>query len=184
MKKLIASGTLVVLLASASAALAAGWDPEKQKDALTAAEKTVAAFKADNAKMQLYFDKAYGYVVFPTIGKAAFVFGGSHGKGIAYEQGKFIGNASLSKASFGLQAGAESYSLIIFFENKALMDKFKKGKFGFAADASVTAIDTGAQATAVFKNGVAAFTHNKGGLMAAAAIGGQNFTFTPGPAQK
>jgi len=184
MKKLIASGTFVALVFSASAALSAGWDPEKQKDDLAAAEKTVAAFKADNPKMQVYFDKAYGYVVFPTIGKAAFVFGGSHGKGTAFEQGKFIGNASLSKASIGLQAGAESYSLIVFFENKALMDTFKSGKFGFDSGASVTAINTGAQATAVFNKGVAVFTHNKGGLMASASIGGQKFEFTPVPAQK
>ena len=49
----------------------------------------------------------------------------------------------------------------------------------------MTAIDTGAQATAVWNKGVAVFTHNKGGLMASAAIGGQKFVFTPaGSAQK
>jgi len=184
MKKLLASGTLVVLLASASAALAAGWDPEEEKKEMEAVTKTVAAFKADSPKMQVYFDKAFGYVVFPTIGNAAFVFGGSHGKGKAFAQGKLIGDASLSKASVGLQAGAESYSMIVFFANKETMAKFKAGEFGFAAGASVTVIDTGAQATAVFKDNIAVFTHNKGGLMAAAAIGGQKFEFTPTPAPK
>jgi len=179
MKKLLVSGTLLVLLASASAALAAGWDPEEEKKEMEAVAKTVDAFKADSPRMQVYFDKAYGYVVFPTIGNAAFVFGGSHGKGKAFVQGKLVGDASLSKASIGLQAGAESYSMIIFFAKKETMAKLKSGKFGFAAGASVTVIDTGAQATAVWKDDVAVFTHNKGGLMAAAAIGGQKFEFTP-----
>jgi lipid-binding SYLF domain-containing protein len=69
--------------------------------------------------------------------------------------------------------------MIIFFEKKETLDALKAGKFGFAADASVTAIDKGSQATAVWNGGIAVFTHNKGGLMASAAIGGQKFEFTP-----
>ena len=185
MKKLIASGALIGLLCSVSAVVTADWDPETEKKEMQAVDETVKAFKADHPAMQVYFEKAWGYVVFPTIGKAAFVFGGSHGKGKAFEQGKLVGNASLSKASIGLQAGAESYSMIVFFENKATMATFKANKFGFDAGASVTAIDKGAQAQAVWNKGVAVFTHNKGGLMAAASIGGQKFEFKPiEPAKK
>jgi len=183
MKKLIASGAFVALLASAFV-VSADWDPEKEKKEMQAVDETVKAFKADHPKMQVYFEKAAGYVVFPTIGKAAFVFGGSHGKGKVFEQGKLIGDASLSKASIGLQAGAESYSMIVFFENKETMATFKANKFGFDAGASVTAISTGAQAQAVWNKGVAVFTHNKGGLMASASIGGQKFEYKPIEAAK
>ena len=183
MKRLIASGAFAALLASAFV-VSADWDPEKESKEMAAVDQTVKAFKADNPKMQIYFDKAAGYAVFPTIGKAAFVFGGSHGKGKVFEQGKLAGNASLSKASFGLQAGAESYSMIVFFEKKETLDTLKAGKFGFAAGASVTALDKGGQAQAVWDKGVAVFTHNKGGLMASAAIGGQKFEFTPTEAPK
>lgn len=179
MKKLLVSGTLAALLCSATAVVSADWDPEKDAKEMAAVDQTVKAFKADNPAMQIYFDKAYGYAVFPTIGKAAFVFGGSHGKGKVLEQAKLVGNVSLSKASIGLQAGAESYSMIVFFEKKETLDTLKAGKFGFAAGASVTALDKGSQATAVWNSGVAVFTHNKGGLMASAAIGGQKFDFTP-----
>ena len=178
MKKFIASSALVALL-SVPSVVSADWDPEKERKEMQAVDDTVKAFKADHPNMPIYFDKAWGYVVFPTIGKAAFVFGGSHGKGKAFEQGKLVGNASLSKASIGLQAGAESYSMIVFFENKATMATFKSNKFGFDAGASVTAVDKGAQAQAVWNKGVAVFTHNKGGLMAAASIGGQKFEFKP-----
>jgi lipid-binding SYLF domain-containing protein len=184
MKTLIASAAFVALLCSASAVVSADWDPEKEKKEMAAVDQTVKAFKADHPKMQVYFEKAYGYVVLPTIGKAAFVFGGSHGKGKVFEQGKLVGDASLSKASIGLQAGAESYSMIVFFADKETMATFKANKFAFDAGASVTAITTGAQAQAVWSKGVAVFTHNKGGLMASASIGGQSFEFTPTEAPK
>ena len=34
-----------------------------------------------------FFDNAYGYVVFPTIGKGGFGIGGSHGSGRVYAKG-------------------------------------------------------------------------------------------------
>jgi lipid-binding SYLF domain-containing protein len=185
MKKLIVSGTLVALVAASSAALSAGWDPEKDSKEMAAATETVKAFKADHPNMQIYFDKAYGYAVFSTIGSAAFVFGGSHGKGKVFEQGKLIGDASLSKASIGLQAGGETYSMLIFFQDKATLEKFKTNKVSLAAGASVTAMDKGKSATMAWSDGIAVFTRNKGGLMAAAAVGGQQFEFTPtGSAKK
>jgi lipid-binding SYLF domain-containing protein len=184
MKKLIVFSALVALACSASAVVSADWDPEKESKEMASVDQTVKAFKADHPNMKVYFEKAWGYVVFPTIGKAAFVFGGSHGKGKVFEQGRLVGDASLSKASFGLQAGAESYSMIVFFENKETLATFKSNKFGFDAGASVTALDKGSQAQAVWSKGVAVFTHNKGGLMASASIGGQKFEFTPTEAAK
>ena len=35
------------------------------------------------------FSSAYGYALFPTIGKAGFLVGGAYGKGRVYKQGKF-----------------------------------------------------------------------------------------------
>jgi lipid-binding SYLF domain-containing protein len=185
MKKLILSGTVVALVAFASVALSAGWDPEKDAKEMAAATETVKTFKADHPNMQIYFDKAYGYAVFPTIGSAALVFGGSHGKGKVFEQGKLIGDASLSKASIGLQAGGESYSMLIFFQDKETLTKFKSNKVSLAAGASVTAMDKGKSATMAWSDGIAVFTRNKGGLMASAAVGGQQFEFMPtGSAKK
>jgi lipid-binding SYLF domain-containing protein len=184
MKKLIASRIILALLASASLALSAGWDPEKDKNEMAAVAETVKAFKADHPHMQIYFDKAYGYAVFPTIGKAAFVFGASHGKGKVFEQGKLIGDSSLSKETIGFQAGAEAFSMILFFEDQDTLTKFKSGKVSLAAGASVTALDKSKSATMAWNDGLAVFTRNKGGLMAAAAVGGQEFKFTPTGSKK
>ncbi|MDH3869221.1 MAG: hypothetical protein OET08_07600, partial [Desulfuromonadales bacterium] len=42
----------------------------------------------EEAGISNMFNSAYGYALFPTIGKAGFLVGGAYGKGRVYEQGK------------------------------------------------------------------------------------------------
>jgi hypothetical protein len=65
-----------------------------------------------------FFDKAFGYAVFPTIGKAGVGLGGAFGKGQAYEKGQVIGDTSMTQVTAGWQLGGEAFSQIIFFEDK------------------------------------------------------------------
>lgn len=160
---------------------------------------TIDVFKKSEA-VQPFFQNAYGYAVFPTIGKAGFGIGGSYGTGQVYEGGKVTGEASLMKATFGFQAGAQAFSQMIFFEDKRAYDEFTSGEFEFDASASAVAITagvqakagtegatasatagpaTGAQAKAGYHKGMVVFVHAKGGLMYEAAIGGQKFSFKP-----
>src|SRR5271168_2057416 len=69
-----------------------------------------------------YFDSSYGYAVFPTIGKGGLVVGAAHGNGTVYQQGKYIGDTSMTQLSVGFQAGGQAYSEIIFFEDKRALD--------------------------------------------------------------
>ena len=87
---------------------------------------------------------AYGYAVFPTIGKAGFGVGGAHGKGCVYQQGKHIGDASMTQVTVGFQAGAEGYSEIILFEDERALKEFTSGNFEFGADAHATVITAAA----------------------------------------
>ena len=98
--------------------------------------------------MKVFFNKAYGYAVFPSIIKAAIGVGGAHGKGEVFRRGKVIGRASLSQGSIGFQLGGQSYSEIVFFQNKAAFDRFKNGNLKFAAQASAIAVTAGAAANA------------------------------------
>lgn len=144
-----------------------------------------------------FFDKAYGYAVFPTIGKAGVGLGGAFGKGQVYEKGKVIGDTSMTQLTAGWQLGGEAFSQIIFFEDKRALDEFKKGNFEFGAEASAVAITAaaGAQASTAgssagasagkndakavgkYHKGTAIFTVAKGGLMYQATVGGQKFSF-------
>jgi lipid-binding SYLF domain-containing protein len=144
-------------------------------------------------------DTAYGYAVFPTIGKAGVAVGGAYGKGRVYQKGKYIGDTSMTQVTVGLQLGAEAYSEMILFEDERALKEFTKGNFEFGANAQAIAItaSAGAQAGTTgtsagasagkkdaktvggYSKGMAIFTVAKGGLMYEASVGGQKFTYTP-----
>jgi lipid-binding SYLF domain-containing protein len=146
-----------------------------------------------------FFRKSYGYAVFPTVGEGGFLVGGALGKGHVYAHGRYVGDTTMGQVSVGFQAGGKAYSQIIFFENKRALDEFESGSFEFAAGASAVAItaaasasagtngtsaeasggEKNARATGHYENGMAVFTIAKGGLMYAAAIAGQKFSYTP-----
>ena len=180
MKKLLILSLAICFLAVVSNSPAfAGWDPAKEKQEWQAAEKTIRDFKIKDPSIKRFFDNAYGYAVFPTVGTGAFIIGGAHGTGLVYEKGKIVGRSSLSQGTVGLQAGGQAYSEIIFFKDKAALDALKKRKLKLAAKASAVAATAGAAATADYSQGVAIFTTSKGGLMLQAAVGGQEITFEP-----
>jgi lipid-binding SYLF domain-containing protein len=159
---------------------------------------TINIFKNAGESGKL-MQSAYGYAVFPTIGKGGVGVGGAYGKGRVYEKGKHIGDTSMTQVTVGLQLGGQTYSELILFENEQALKEFTKGNFEFGADASVVAITAGAGAKGSttgssagasggkkdaktvggYHKGMATFTVAKGGLMYEATIGGQKFTYTP-----
>lgn len=46
-------------------------------------------------QVQPFFDDAYGYAVFPNIGKGGVSIGGAYGKGLVYKGGQMTGEISL-----------------------------------------------------------------------------------------
>src|SRR6476646_6475432 len=87
---------------------------------------TITVFRGAG-QSQAFFDKSYGYAVFPTIGKAAVGIGGAHGKGTVYVGGKHVGDTSMTQLTIGAQAGGQAYSEIIFFQDKGAFDAFTSG---------------------------------------------------------
>jgi lipid-binding SYLF domain-containing protein len=162
--------------------------------------KTIDDFKKINV-VKPFFGNAYGYAVFPSVGKGGLGIGASHGKGQVYEGGKVIGFTSTSDVSIGFQAGGQAYSQIIFFQNADALNKFTSGNFEFEASAEAIAVQakaeagagtegTGASASgtktgdkaaagADYQKGMAIFTMAKGGLMYAATIAGQKYSYKP-----
>jgi lipid-binding SYLF domain-containing protein len=160
---------------------------------------TVATFKEAGESAHFFHD-SYAYAIFPNVGEGGFVVGGTVGKGRVYVHGKLVGDCTMGGVSVGFQAGGKVFSEIIFFEDKRALDEFESGSFEFEAGASAIAITAaagasagtnGAQANASgsdrnattvtggYNKGMAVFTVAKGGLMYAATVGGQKFSFTP-----
>lgn len=157
---------------------------------------TINVFKKAGASGK-FFNNAYGYAVFPTIGKAGVGAGGAYGKGRVYQKGKHVGDTSMTQISIGFQLGGEGFSQIVFFEDERAFKEFTSGNFEFGAEASAVAITAAAGAKAntagssagasagkndattvgKYHKGMATFTVVKGGLMYEATIGGQKFSY-------
>jgi hypothetical protein len=158
---------------------------------------TIAEFKK-SPTVKPYFANAYGYAVFPTVGKGGIGIGGAYGSGKVYRGGAVTGEVSLSKLTIGLQLGGQAFSEVIFLQDARAYKDFTSGEFEFDAAASAVAIKAGAQAKTgtegatasasggggsgsqaktSYRKGMAIFTYTKGGLMYEATIGGQKFSF-------
>jgi len=152
---------------------------DKNPEGYEKALKAIEVLKDKDQDMQKLFDQAYGYVVFPSIGKGAATIGVATGRGIVFVQGEPIGKARMTQLTWGLQWGGQAYREVIFFENEKALESFKENNVEFAAQASAVAGTAGASADAVYENGVAVYTMTKGGLMVEASIGGQKFKYFP-----
>lgn len=151
-------------------------DSKKEKIIADSKDAKSEFIKADDA-MNGLFNKAYGYVIFPNVGKGGIGVGGASGNGAVYQGGQLIGTAKLTQVSIGLQAGGQAYREVIFFENKDAMDRFKNNRVELSAQVSAVAAASGASANAKYVEGVMVFTMQKGGLMYEASVGGQKFKF-------
>ena len=152
-----------------------------------------------------FIDNAFGYAVFPSIGKGGIGIGGAHGKGEVFVGGKKVGKTKMSQITYGLQLGGQVYSQMIFFRDERAFDDFTSGNFEFGAQATAVALTAGAQASTSTggggntstgtdadsskvnanekqydgRSGMAIFTIAKGGLMYEATLGGQKFKYEP-----
>jgi lipid-binding SYLF domain-containing protein len=176
--KTLKSLTPLFLLVSLAMVVRAA-DDKNEKKLQTEVDATLAAFKKADSSLADQFKKAAGYVVFPSVGKGGFVFGGAHGNGLVYEKGKLIGRASMTQVTVGAQIGGQELSELILFETKEAVAKFKESQFAMSAQISAVAAAEGASKNAKYVEGVMVFTKAKKGLMAEASVGGQKFNFEP-----
>jgi lipid-binding SYLF domain-containing protein len=184
-----------ILFAGCQSDQSTGNDPSKEEakeqkaemkldELKTDAEATRKLAEKEIANVQNYYDSCVGYVIFPKIAKGGLVVGGAHGNGIVYEhrdvmKDKMIGTAEVSQGSIGFQIGGQTFSEVIFFEDDATFENFKKSNVEFSATASGVAGGAGATEAAKYENGVAIFVFGQKGLMGEASIGGQKFKYKP-----
>ena len=164
----------IVILATAQCFAQSSSKKDKIVADATAAK---AEFIKTDPKMSTHFETAYGYVIFPNVGKGAVGVGGASGNGVAYEKGAKIGMAKLTQVTIGFQVGGQAYREVIFFESKKELDRFKENKIELSAQVSAVAATAGASANAKYVEGVMVFTMQKGGLMYEASVGGQKLKY-------
>lgn len=124
--------------------------------------------------------KARAILVFPHIVKAGFMFGGQIGEGIRIEQGKVAGYYSTVAASYGLQAGIQSFGYALFFMNpQAVSQLDSTGGFEVGVGPSVVIVDEG-MGKSITSNTITsdtyAFIFSQRGLMAGLGIQGSKIS--------
>ncbi len=144
---------------------------------ISEADATLERMIAKDADLRDFLDQAYGYAVFPNIGKGGVLVGGAYGRGAVFEQGRPIGYAELNQGSIGAQLGGQTFAEIIAFQSDNALARLKAGNFDLGAEATAVILKAGKAAEARFEGGVAVFIEPRGGLMAGLAISGQKLNF-------
>jgi lipid-binding SYLF domain-containing protein len=164
----------IVLIAFAGCA--ALWAQETENTRLKAAANVLTEILGapDKGIPQDLLDKAECAVVFPSVKKAAFVVGGSYGRGvITCRSGpSFRGPWSapamfaLEGASFGFQIGGESTDFVLLVMNEKGAESVMSSKVKLGADASVAAGPVGrttsAETDVVLKAEILSWSRAKG----------------------
>jgi lipid-binding SYLF domain-containing protein len=175
MRKL--SLAMIALFALAAGFTGSVWAADRDLNAEVAAAK--ADFLEADESMSALFSSAAAYAIIPKVTKGGLGVGGAKGAGLFYQGGAAIGTAHMSQFTIGFQAGGQIYSEAIFFETAEAAEKFKAGKFEFAAQVSAVAAAAGVSRDAPYQDGIKVITHAGKGLMYEASVGGQKFGYEP-----
>jgi lipid-binding SYLF domain-containing protein len=162
-------------LLSASATLAAS-TAELDRDAVRALKNLYAR----NTTARLLGPKAKAVLVFPSIVKAGFLFGGQIGEGALLENGRPVGYDNSVAASYGLQAGAQVFGYALFFMNASALSYLDQSNgLGLGVGPSIVVVDEGVGksiASTTITQDVYAFIFDQKGLMG--GLGVQNSKIT------
>lgn len=120
--------------------------------------------------------QAKAVLIFPNIVKAGLVFGGAYGEGELKQGDTVDGYYNTVSASWGLQAGAQSYGYVVFLMNdKAVKYVQRTHGWEIGVGPTVVVVDTGAGknfSTSTLKEDAYAFIFDQQGLMASVSIEG------------
>ena len=170
--------TLAAALVSASTArtVVAASAAELNRDATRALSRLYAT----QPSAKTLANKAAGILVFPSVTKAGFMFGGQMGEGVLRKGGRTVGYYNTVAASYGLQAGIQSFSYALFFMNKAALDQLDATHgFELGSGPSFVIVDEGmakSMTTNTLTSDVYAFIWGQRGLMAGLGIQGSKIT--------
>lgn len=124
--------------------------------------------------------RAKGILVFPSVVKAGLMIGGQYGEGVLFKGGKAAGFYNTAGASYGLQAGAQSFAYALYFMNDEALSYLGKSEgFEIGTGPSVVVMNDGMAkqtSTTTLSQAVYAFIFGQSGLMAGLGVQGNKIT--------
>jgi lipid-binding SYLF domain-containing protein len=124
--------------------------------------------------------KAWAVLVFPDVVKGGFLWGGEIGNGVLRQKGKTIGYYNITAASYGLQAGIQSFGYALFLMNDSAMSYLNNtGGLEVGVGPSIVVVDEGMArsiTTTTLQKDIFAFVFDQSGLMAGTGLQGSKIT--------
>ena len=162
--------------------------PHAAPPALAASAKEINR-DADASLVKLYervpearqlSQRAAGMLVFPSIVKAGFLFGAQYGEGVLRVKGRNAGYYNTVAASYGLQAGVQSFGYVLFFMTDSALNYLNKSEgFEIGVGPSIVVLDAGKAKTLTTTTGqsdIYAFIFDQKGLMAGLGLQGSKIS--------
>ncbi len=124
--------------------------------------------------------KARAILVFPSMIKAGFMFGGQIGEGALRKGGRTVAYYNSVAASYGYQAGLQKFGYALFFMNDQALDQLDATRgFELGVGPSIVLVDEGvarSMTSNTLTSDVYAFVFDQKGLMAGVGIQGSKIT--------
>jgi lipid-binding SYLF domain-containing protein len=169
----LATATITTLSAGLALAASASEIDRNATQALSMLYKTTPGAKA-------LADKSKAILIFPSIVKGGFIVAGQFGDGALRKRGRTVGYYRSLAASYGFQAGAQSFGYVLFFMDEASLKYLNKsGGWELGTGPSLVVLDKGFGknlSTTTMQKGVYAFIFNQKGLMGGIGIQGSKIT--------
>lgn len=143
-----------------------------------ASDEALAELYAANPQARELGQRARAILIFPHVVKAGVMIGGLRGDGVLRVQGRATGYYRITAASYGLQAGAQSFSYALFFITQASLDYLDRSHgWSIGSGPSVVVVDDGFARTlnsTTLTQDVYAMIFGQRGLMAGVGLEGAN----------
>ena len=144
---------------------------------------------ADSGLLQLYATtpvakelgkKAVAILIFPDVLKGGFMLGGETGNGVLLEHTRTTGYYNMSAASYGLQAGVQTFGYAMFFMDESALNYLRRsGGWQVGVGPSIVFVDQGTAKTmdtTTIQSGIYAFVYGQTGLMGGLGLEGSKIT--------
>jgi len=173
---LLTTGFCLMLMVSCTSYNSAN-DAQRIDTAVTA---TLYQLLTDYPAAQRLAENAEGVLVIPRMSQGGFIVGGGYGRGALRIDNETQAYYSAAKGSFGLQAGSQQFSYVLFFMTESALEDFF-GSSGWTAGGSVQYVisdrgDGWGADIATSRSPIIAISFNQSGLGAGATLEGMKFS--------
>jgi lipid-binding SYLF domain-containing protein len=144
------------------------------------ASAALSRLYASTPSAKVLGSEAKGILIFPRILKAGFIVGAQGGDGVLQKDGKTVAYYRNVAASYGLQAGVQGFSYVLFFMSDSALGYLDKSEgWEVGTGPSLVIVDKGmakSLSTTTLHKDVYAFIFGQKGLMAGIGIQGSKVT--------